>query len=88
MPYQVSLSRSAQKQLTRLAQDVELGQRLRDAIDYLTRDPRPPSSEPLKGRPHEYRVRVGDYRILYTTYDAGHEILVGGIRHRKDAYRR
>ena len=44
----------------------------------LTHDPRPAQVEKLSGRADEYRLRVGDYRVLFTIYR---------IRHRREAYR-
>jgi mRNA interferase RelE/StbE len=52
----------------------------------LAQDPRPPASRPLRGRPG-YRLRVGDYRIIYTI-DAGVLLIVViAMGHRRDVYR-
>lgn len=48
--------------------DREAQRRLQGAIALLARDPRPPASRPLRGRP-AFRVRVGDYRVIYTIDD-------------------
>lgn len=61
--------------------------RLQGAITLLAQDPRPPSSRPLKGRPG-YRVRVGDYRILYTVHDDVLLVVVVTLGHRGDVYDR
>jgi mRNA interferase RelE/StbE len=60
--------------------------RVRGAIALLARDPRPPSSRPLRGR-EGWRLRVGDYRILYTIHDGVLCIVVVTIGHRRDVYR-
>ena len=59
---------------------------LRDAIDALAGDPHPPQSKRLTGRA-DYRLRVGDYRLLYTVDGGELTILVIDIGHRRDIYR-
>jgi len=61
--------------------------RIRGAIELLATDPRPPASRPLRGRPG-YRVRVGDYRIIYTIEDDVLLVVVVTLGHRRDVYRR
>jgi mRNA interferase RelE/StbE len=65
--------------------DPPVQQRLRGAIELLAVDPRPPASRRLVGRP-AYRVRVGDYRILYNVEDDMLVIVVFRLAHRRDAY--
>jgi mRNA interferase RelE/StbE len=60
--------------------------RIEGAIALLAEDPRPPASRPLTGRP-AYRVRVGDYRIIYTVHDDLLLIIVVALGHRRDVYR-
>ena len=60
--------------------------RIEGALALLAQDPRPPASRPLKGRPG-YRVRVGDYRIIYTVEDDVLLIVVVALGHRRDVYR-
>ena len=59
--------------------------RIHGAIALLGVDPRPPSAKALLGRPG-YRVRVGDYRIIYTIEDDLLLIVVVTLGHRKDIY--
>jgi mRNA interferase RelE/StbE len=60
--------------------------RIEGAIALLAEDPRPPASRPLTGRP-AYRVRVGDYRIIYTVNDDLLLIIVVTLGHQRDVYR-
>ena len=53
----------------------------------LARDPRPTQVEKLTARAEEYRLRVGDYRVLFTIDDAAKAVTIYRIRHRRDAYR-
>ncbi len=61
--------------------------RIQGAIGLLADDPRPPSSRPLRGRPG-YRVRVGDYRIIYTVADDVLLIVVVALGHRREVFDR
>ena len=56
-------------------------------INTLATDPRPSGSEKLKGEPDTYRVRQGNYRIVYTIDDGKKVVVVGRIADRKEAYR-
>jgi mRNA interferase RelE/StbE len=60
--------------------------RIEGAIALLAEDPRPPASRPLRGR-DGYRVRVGDYRIIYTIQDDVLLIVVVTLGHRREIYR-
>ncbi|MGD0691683.1 MAG: type II toxin-antitoxin system RelE/ParE family toxin [Acidimicrobiales bacterium] len=51
----------------------------------MANDPRPPASRPLRGR-DGYRLRVGDYRIIYTINDRVLLIVVVTVGHRRDVY--
>lgn len=81
--YRLIISRSAAKEFEKLPSIVI--ERVRERIRSLAHDPRPPGSKKLQGRP-EWRVRVGDYRILYTIDDHGKVIEIGAISHRSGAY--
>ena len=65
--------------------------RRRAAIDAkirsFSKNPRPAGSKKLVGGSSEYRVRVGDYRIIYEVDDSSGKILVTRIRDRKDVYK-
>ena len=60
--------------------------RVVDRIRQLAADPRPPGSEKLSGE-EKYRIRQGNYRILYSIDDADASVLVVKVGHRRDVYR-
>ncbi|MGD0177215.1 MAG: type II toxin-antitoxin system RelE/ParE family toxin [Candidatus Bathyarchaeia archaeon] len=79
----VFLSRKAAKALRETSSDVR--RRLEEKISELSRTPYPAGCRKLRGAPNAYRVRVGDYRILYATLTKD-EILVFKIARRETAY--
>lgn len=85
MAYRVELRPAAARQLRKL--DPPAARRIQGAIALLANDPRPPASRPLTGRPG-WRVRVGDYRLLYTIHDDRLVIVMVTIGHRRDIYER
>lgn len=62
-------------------------QRIRAAIDILANEPRPPGCIALTGETGVYRVRVGDYRIVYEVLDVRLLVHVVRVGHRRDVYR-
>lgn len=62
-------------------------QRVRAAIDLLADNPRPPGCVALTGEDHSYRVRVGNYRIVYEVFDDRLVVQVVRVGHRRDVYR-
>ena len=83
--YEVLLRRSAlRKDLARLhRKDV---QRIMATIGALADNPRPRGSQKLSGR-EEYRIRQGDYRIVYTIQDQEKTVWIVKVGHRRDVYR-
>lgn len=84
MPYQVELKPRADKQLRALPRPVQL--RIVRTLDELADDPRPHGVKKLAGAEDLYRVRVGDYRIVYQIADKRLLVLVVRIGHRRDIY--
>jgi mRNA interferase RelE/StbE len=82
--YRIEVTPAALRELRKLPRAVE--PRIRGAIELLAADPRPPASRPLRGR-DGYRVRVGDYRIIYTISDNVLLIVVVAPGHRREIYR-
>lgn len=83
--YRIELRPAALKALRKV--DPQDRRRLQGAIALLGEDPRPPSAKVLQGR-DGLRVRVGNYRILYTVHDDVLLIVVVTLGHRKDVYDR
>ncbi len=81
--YKITISKLAQKQLDKFADN--LASRLIDALYTLANDPRPPGCKKLKGR-DGYRIRVGDYRIIYEIIDDVLIVNIVALGHRKDIY--
>ncbi len=82
--YSLRIKRSAEKELRRIPK-VDL-RRIVQKIDNLAIDPRPPSSEKLFGD-NIYRIRQGDYRILYTVDDEERVVEIIKVGHRREVYR-
>ena len=83
----VFLSRRAEKFLAAL-RDAKLYSRLRAAIDHLEQNARPSDCIKLAGEPDLYRIRVGEYRIIYQVNDPKLTVLVLSVAHRREIYRR
>ena len=81
--YRVEFRPAALRALRRM--DKATQPRLHGAIALLAADPRPPASRQLRGRP-AYRLRVGDYRIIYTIDDGVLLVVVITLGHRRDVY--
>ena len=82
--YKVYFKPSAEKELINLPKHIVESVVLK--IDTLIFNPRPRISKKLKGE-DSYRLRIGDYRIVYNIDDKNKTITVFRIRHRKDVYR-
>ncbi len=85
MKYAVLLEKSAARFLLRL-RDAKLKSRLDEAIESLADDPRPPGCRKLAGISDRYRVRVGDFRIVYRIDDGKVTVLILLIGHRREVY--
>jgi mRNA interferase RelE/StbE len=84
MPYAVFLKRSAEKELEILPQDIQ--QRIIKRLLSLKEDPRPLGVKKLLGG-ERYRLRVGDYRVLYAIDDYRHLVEISAVGHRREVYR-
>lgn len=84
--YTIILSPKAARQLKKLKK-LPISKRIKECIDFLTLDPRPIGVKKLTGEHSLYRVRVGDYRIIYEIKDKQLKILVLNVAARKDVYK-
>lgn len=82
--YKVVVSRTASKELADLPTQVV--NRVIPAIKNLAENPRPPGSKKLKGEQDTWRIRIGDYRVVYTIDDTIRIVDIRKIGHRKDIY--
>jgi len=84
--HEVLLSGQAERDLKRLP--AEVFQRVIAAIRTLGADPRPHGCRKLQGSPRDdYRVRVGDYRVVYEIDDRNKAVRIMRVRHRREVYR-
>jgi len=83
--YHVVLTLVAARQLRKL--DPQARRRIQAAIELLAQDPRPPAAAQLVGGAGEWRVRTGDFRIVYEIEDDRLVVLVLRVGHRREIYR-
>lgn len=83
--YEITLARSARKQLQGLDRAVAI--RVIARIESLAESPRPVGCVKLETGNRFWRIRVGDYRVIYAIDDERRLIDVSAVRHRRDAYR-
>jgi mRNA interferase RelE/StbE len=84
--YSIRILPSALKELESLP--VNIRRRITAKIDGLVDDPRPEGCRKLTGAQNIYRLRQGDYRVVYEVQDQVLLVLVIRLGHRKDIYRR
>ena len=82
--YKLSLRRSAEKEL-RAVSSPHL-RKVIDKIQSLSENPRPHGTQMLKGDDRYFRIRQGDWRIIYEVDDNAREITVTKIGHRREVY--
>ena len=82
----VFITPAARRDLARLP--IQAQMRVSQAVNTLGENPRPPGARMLKGRGRSLRVRVGDYRVVYSIDDAARLVTIEEIGDRRDVYRR
>ncbi len=85
MDFTVEFTPSASRDLLRI--EGKAPARIESAIDKLASNPRPRGCRKLAGEEHVWRIRVGDFRILYEVHDARLVVLVVRVGNRKDVCR-
>jgi mRNA interferase RelE/StbE len=83
--YRAVLERSAEKDLSRLS--LEIHERVIVAIQALEINPRPPGCRKLVGSKNDWRIRLGNYRVVYEIDDRVHVVRINRVRHRGEVYR-
>jgi mRNA interferase RelE/StbE len=84
MRYEVIIPKSVRKELDRLPDDV--ARRILARLVGLEANPRPSDVKKLKGR-DAWRIRVGDYRVIYEIHDRVLQVVVVTLGHRREIYR-
>lgn len=82
--YLIVFARSARKEFDSLP--VEISSRIESRINALVTDPRPPGCLKLKGRENQWRIRIGDYRVIYSINDQTFAIKILEVGHRREIY--
>ena len=83
MAHSIRIKKSAKKEIRALQKDTR--KRIIEAVKVLRIKPRPVGCKKLKGR-DEYRIRVGDYRVIYEVQDNVLIVLVVRVGHRREVY--
>ena len=83
--FEILIERAAEKDLQRLPEDVHA--RVLKAIHPLSIQPRPAGARKLSGSKNDWRLRVGEYRVLYEIADSIRIVRIYRIRHRRDVYK-
>ncbi|MGH7356171.1 MAG: type II toxin-antitoxin system RelE family toxin [Candidatus Rokuibacteriota bacterium] len=83
--YTVVFARSARRELERL--QAQMARRIVARIETLASNPRPPGCMKLQGADNLWRIRVGEYRLIYSINDSARLVDISAVRHRSDAYR-
>jgi mRNA interferase RelE/StbE len=85
MSYQGLLRPGAERQPRKF--DDQIRRRVNEALLSLEETPRPPGAIKLRGGENDWRVRIGDYRIIYEIDDSARLVTILRIQHRREAYR-
>ncbi len=83
--YQVKVVGAAKRQLRKLSKENQ--RRVLNGIEKLSQNPRPHGYKLLEGKENLFRVRIGDYRVIYEIHDEILFVLILTIAHRREVYR-
>ena len=86
MSYDVVVKRRARKAIARFPEHVY--GRVTEEIDELAEDPRPRGAKKMRGTDNleEWRIRIGDYRVVYRVDDEAREVIILAVGHRGSVY--
>ena len=83
--YAMTFARSARRELETL--DASVVRRVIPKVEGLAQDPKPSGSRKLQGAQNLWRIRIGDYRVIYSVDDRQRVVDIVRIRHRREVYR-
>ena len=83
--YEILLERRAERDIKKLS--IEIFQRIIPRIKALAENPKPTGSRKITGSKSDWRIRIGEYRVIYEVDEKSRVVKVMRIRHRKDIYR-
>lgn len=83
--FQIEWKPSAVRELKRI--DRQVIPRIVAAVESLASEPYPSGVRKLRGGGHTFRIRVGDYRVVYEVFDSASAVQIVRVRHRSDVYR-
>ena len=82
--YEIIIERRAERDIKRLS-ELDFN-RIVPRIRALAKDPRPSGCRKITGSKNDWRIRIGDYRVIYTIYDKTKVVELMRVRHRREAY--
>jgi mRNA interferase RelE/StbE len=85
MAFRIEWKKSTRKDLRKLP--ASAADRIVEAVEHLSQNPFPHGVEKLSGSEHAYRIRLGDYRVIYEVVAESKLVEIQRVRHRKDVYR-
>ncbi len=83
--YEIVIEKRAERDIKRLP--AGLLQKLVPSIKRLRNNPRPANSKKITGSTSDYRIRIGDYRVIYEICSKSRKVKIFRVRHRKEVYR-
>ena len=84
--YEVLLERRAQQDIKRLP--TEVFHRIIPSIKALAEDPKPPGCRKIASSKNDWRIRIGEYRVIYEIDEHAEAVKVMRVRHRREVYRK
>jgi mRNA interferase RelE/StbE len=85
LEYAITFARPARQELEGLER--RLVNRIFPVIESLAQNPRPAKCKKLSGVQNRWRIRIGDYRVIYQIFDEDKVVDIVVVRHRREAYR-
>ena len=83
--YEILLERNAERDLKKLPK--KMFDRVVLCVKSLSQNPKPPGTRKIVGSTNDWRIRIGDYRVIYEIDEEVREVKIMRIRHRRESYR-